>query len=164
MDSIKNRIVIFITLALLAPLTAWAAPKINLLLTAEKDVVVEENGEKVTKRIEATEVIPGETLIYTISYENSGDESATNVAIVDPIPEGSSYIPGSASQVDKLTFSIDNGKSYKKPLLLTYEVTDSTGNKEKKVASPEKYTHIRWVIPAIEAGGKGAVSFKVLMK
>ena len=164
MNRMKCKLATLITLALLIPLTAWAAPKVELSISVEKSIVVEENGEKVTKQVAATEVTPGETLTYTINYVNSGDESATNVAIVDPFPEGSSYITGSASMTGELTFSIDNGKTYKKPSLLTYTVKNSSGAQEQKVASPEEYTHVRWLIPAIAAGEKGSVSFQVLMK
>ena len=164
MNRMKCKLATLITLALLIPLTAWAAPKVELSITAEKSVIVEENGQMVTKQVVATEVTAGETLTYTITYVNSGDENATNIAIVDPLPEGSSYIAGSASQTGELTFSADNGKTYKKPSLLTYEVKNSSGTTEQKVASPEQYTHVRWLIPVIAAGEKGSVSFQVLMK
>lgn len=164
MISMKKIIVTALTAALLFPAAALAAPKVNLTLTAEKEVVVTENGQEVTKRVSATEIIPGETLIYTIRYENVGDEAATNVAIVDPIPAGAAYINGSATEAGDLTFSIDGGQSYKKPSLLVYEVKDASGKNEKRIASPDRYTHIRWLIPAIQSGEKGSVSFQVLMK
>ncbi|PLY00502.1 MAG: hypothetical protein C0622_08615 [Desulfuromonas sp.] len=164
MNRMKSRVALLLALILLVPLAAWAAPNIKLTLAVEKEVTVEENGQQVVKRIEATEVTPGETLIYTIKFDNQGDEKATNVAIVDPIPTGAGYVAGSATAAGELTFSIDNGQSYKRPSLLTYEVTNTIGVKEQKIATPEEYTHIRWLIPEIAAGEKGAVSFRVLMK
>lgn len=144
--------------------TALAQPKVNITIKAEKEVVVTEKGKTVKKMVEAKEIVPGEVIIYTLSYGNTGSEAATSVVISDPIPAGTSYIPGSASETGELTFSIDHGKSYKKPALLTYEVATPDGKKEKRVASPEEYTDIRWVISAVPAGGKGAVSFKVKVK
>lgn len=154
-----------ITTALAATLllagAAWAAPQVTLSIKAEKEVVVEEDGKKVTKRAPATEAAPGETVIFTIVYENSGDEDATNVVVDNPIPEGTVYINGSATETGELTFSIDGGKSYKRPSLLTYEIANPDGSKEKRTASPEEYTHIRWQIPAIPPGVKGDVGFRV---
>lgn len=144
--------------------TAWAAPKVEISITAEKDVVVEEGGQKVSKRVPAAEATPGETVIFTISFTNSGDEAATNVNIDDPIPAGTAYVVGSASEVGDVFFSIDGGQSYKQPSLLTYEITHPDGSREKKVASPEQYTHIRWRIPQIDAGAAGAVSFSVKVR
>lgn len=151
--------------ALLAlPLTAWAQPKIAITIKAEKEVTVTVKGKQVKKRITAKGVQPGDEIIYTLRYVNSGTEAAKDVVISDPIPEGTAFIPGSASEVGDLTFSIDKGKSYKKPTLLSFEIKGADGRAQKKVASPDEYTDIRWTIPSVPAGEKGAVSFKVKVK
>lgn len=161
----RNTLVSIIAATLLTlPLTAWAQPKVTVTLKAEKETVSIENGKKVSKRVEAKDVFPGDEVLYTLSYANTGTEAATNVVVSDPIPAGTAYITGSASEVGDLVFSIDKGKSYKKPALLSYEVTTGDGKKVKRVASPEEYTHIRWTIPSVAPGGKGSVSFKVKVK
>ena len=146
---------------LLLPAAALAAPQVELAITAEKEVTVTEDGQTVVKRAPAAETAPGETVIFTIAYANTGDEAATNVVLNDPIPAGTAYVPGSATEKGEVTFSIDGGETYKKPSLLTYEVTNPDGTKEKRTASPEQYTHVRWQIPEIPAGEKGEVSFRV---
>lgn len=152
-------------LALLAaPLSAWAQPKVAISIKAEKEVTVTVKGKQVKKKIAAKGFLPGEEIIYTLSYHNSGTEPATDVLITDPIPAGTSYIPGSASEADKATYSINNGKSYSKPTLLTYEIKTADGKVQKKVAAPEEYTDIRWTIPSVPPGGKGSVNFKVKVK
>ncbi|MBU5612069.1 DUF11 domain-containing protein [Geomonas azotofigens] len=154
-----------LTLMLAAlPLAAWAQPKVTISIKAEKEVSVTAKGKAVKKRVAAKGVQPGEEIIYTLNYVNSGTEAAKNVVISDPVPAGTQYIPGSASETGELTFSIDKGKTFKKPTLLTYEVKAGTGKSEKKVASPDEYTDVRWTIPQVPAGGKGAVSFKVKVK
>ncbi len=153
-----------VVLALLLPLTAWATPVITVAIKAEKEVVVTENGQKITKIVEAQEIFPGEIVIYTLTYRNTGSSAAQNVAITDPLPEGTSYLPGSASEVGDLVFSIDQGQTYKRPSLLTYMVTQPDGSVVTRVASPEEYTHIRWTIPEILPGAEGAVSFKARIK
>ena len=37
----------------------------------------------------------GDEILYTIRVTNNGDDGATNVVLVDPIPDGASYVPGS---------------------------------------------------------------------
>ncbi len=146
---------------LLLPAVAWAAPQVRINVTAEKEVTVNEGGEQVVKRIPAAEADPGETVIFTITYENVGDEAADNVVVNNPIPEGTDYVPGSATEKGEVSFSIDGGKAYKNPSLLIYETTNPDGTKEKRTASPEQYTHIRWQLPEIGAGEGGAVGFRV---
>ena len=102
--------------ALLFPAAAWAAPKVAIAITAEKEIVVTENGQKVTRRVPATEAAPGETIIYTLDVANTGDETATNVVVNDPIPEGTAYVPGSATEVGEVTFSIDDGEDLQEAL------------------------------------------------
>jgi uncharacterized repeat protein (TIGR01451 family) len=44
-------------------------------------------------------VLPGDTLEYTVSFSNVGTDSATNVVLDDPIPAGTTYVPGSLQVV-----------------------------------------------------------------
>jgi uncharacterized repeat protein (TIGR01451 family) len=143
------------------PLAAWGQPKVAISIKAEKEVTVSANGKQIKKKIAAKGVHPGDEILYTLSYVNSGTEAAKEVIISDPIPPGTSFIPGSASNTEDLSFSIDKGKSYKKPTLLTYEMKAGDGKVQKKVATPEDYTDIRWTLPSVAAGEKGAVTFKI---
>jgi uncharacterized repeat protein (TIGR01451 family) len=158
------RLTIFLT-ALLLPLTVCAKPLVSVSMKAEKEVSVVTKGEKTTKRVAATKVDPGDVFFYTLNYVNSGDEAATSAVLDDPIPKGTVYLPGSAFGKDtEITFSIDGGNTFKKPSLLTYEVKLPNGKTEKRSASPEEYTHIRWTVSTIPAGGSGQVGFQVRMK
>jgi len=149
------------------PSLVMAKPLVNISVKAEMDMVVKEGGKTVTKRVVAKDVATGDVLFYTVSFSNDGNEKATNAVIDNPIPKDVRYVPGSAyaeGGADIITFSIDNGKTYNKPSLLLYEVKDERGKNIKKVASPDVYTNIRWVIPVIEAGKKGSVGFKAIVK
>ena len=157
----RNILLTIAAVMLLLPAAAWAKPQVTLSISAEKDIVIEENGQQVTRRVPIEEVTPGEIVIYTLGFKNEGDETATKVSIVDPIPEGTTYVADSATKTGELTFSIDGGQSYQVPTLLAYEVTSSDGTKQQRTASPEQYTHIRWIIPAIAAGEAGTLSFQV---
>ncbi len=39
--------------------------------------------------------VPGDTLEYTLSYVNAGQDGAEDVIATDPIPSGTTYVPGS---------------------------------------------------------------------
>jgi len=138
----------------------FAKPLISVSMKAEKEVIV--NKEK--KMIAADAVASGDVIFYTMSYVNSGDESAIDAVLDDPIPKGTVYLPGSAFGKDAdITFSIDDGKNFKKPSQLTYEVKIN-GKMEKRTAYPEQYTNIRWQVSAVPAHGNGQVGFKVKIK
>jgi uncharacterized repeat protein (TIGR01451 family) len=163
----NNRYTLYLTTIvalLLFPLSAFAEPKVDITIKAEKEITVTAGGKQVKKKIAAKQFKPGEEITYTLSYSNSGSEAAKDVVISDPIPVGTAYIPGSASEVGDLTFSIDHGKVFKKPTQLTYEMKNNAGKMEKKTATAEEYTDIRWTIATVPAGGKGSVSFKVKVK
>jgi uncharacterized repeat protein (TIGR01451 family) len=150
---------------LLVPAAVLAKPQIDLSISAQKEIVIVENGKEMVKRVPADAVSPGETIYYTIHYANTGSAPATDLLVHDPIPEGTAFIPGSASERGaEVTFSIDGGKTFKKPSLLTYEVRRDDGKTEKLVATPETYTHIRWKIKKIAAGERGALAFQVMVK
>jgi uncharacterized repeat protein (TIGR01451 family) len=161
----KQLLVVAVLALLLIPMGAMAKPLVSVSITAEKEMKVVKDGQKNTKKVAATKIEPGDVIFYTLNYINSGNEPATKVVLDDPIPMGTVYIPGSASgEGAEITFSIDGGKSFKKPSLLTYEVKLPSGKTEKRTASAEEYTHIRWLIEKIEPNKKGTVSFQVRIK
>jgi len=161
----KQVSLIAILVLLLLPIGAMAKPLVSVSITAEKEVTTIKNGQKVTKKVVASKINPDDVVFYTLNYINSGNEAATSVVLDDPIPLGTVYLPGSAfGEGSEITFSIDGGKSFKKPSLLTYEVKLASGKTDKRTASPEEYTHIRWVIDRIDAGSKGTVGFQVRIK
>ncbi len=150
-----------LTLAmLLLPAYAMAAPEVTIDITAEKIVMVEKDGKKVEKRVPAEVAVSGDVILYTLNFENKGGEAAKDVKLIDPIPDGTSYINGSAFGLgSEVTFSIDQGKTYKKAILLTYEVDG-----KKRIASPEKYSHIRWLLKSLDAGKSGTAGFRTQVK
>ncbi len=159
-----NLYLITIAALLLFPLAAFAQPKVSINIKAQKEITVTAGGKQVKKMVEAKKFQPGEVIIYTLSYHNSGTEIARDVVISDPIPAGTSFIPGSASETGDLNYSIDKGKTFKKATMLTYEIKNRDGKMEKRVATAEEYTDISWTLASVPAGGKGTVSFKVKVK
>ncbi|MBK5276639.1 MAG: DUF11 domain-containing protein [Desulfuromonadales bacterium] len=161
----KSKVFVVIAAVVLMAATAFAKPLVSVSITAEKEVKTVKNGEKVKQKVPATSVDPGDVVFYTMSYVNSGDEAATAAVMDDPIPKGTLYVSGSAyGEGAEITFSIDGGKTFKKPSLLTYEFKSPNGAIEKRSASPEEYTHIRWTVSVIPPRVSGKVGFQVRMK
>ncbi len=155
----------FLTLAMMMlPMYVMAAPDVRIDITAEKVVVMEENGKKIEQRVVANEVLPGDVLVYTLTYKNVGDELARDIKIDNPIPKDTAYVIDSAyGPGSEITFSVDKGKTFNKPSLLRYEV-EVKGEIQKRKASPEQYTDIRWAIAEVGVGKSGVASFRVRVK
>ncbi|MDF1820860.1 MAG: hypothetical protein P1U64_04775 [Alcanivoracaceae bacterium] len=140
-----------------------AAPQVSMSILAEREIrTADENGQIRTRREPASTVAPGDTVHYTLSYSNSGDEAAVNVKLDNPIDPAQLYQAGSAwGDGAQILFSIDGGQTYKQPASLTWR---DTGTGKEQAAPPERYTNIRWVIPTIPAGSDGAVGFSATVK
>jgi uncharacterized repeat protein (TIGR01451 family) len=159
--------------ALLAPILmllitghAFAAPEISLSIMAEKDVVeTDANGQQITRRVAASDTVPGDILFYTIRYRNSGDESARNIQLDNPVPEGTAFQENSAwGDGSDILFSIDGGKTFKKASSLTYQVTGRDGRTEERRAAPEQYNAIRWTVTEVPSGAEGSAGFSVIVQ
>ncbi len=161
----KNIILATITLCLLLPSLAWAKPKVELKVEALKEVKTVVNGKQKTKLLPADTVKPGQVIQYTIYYTNTGDEAATKVVVNNPIPKGTVYLAETAYGYGaQITFSVDGGKTFAPPGSLMVTVTRADGSKITRKAMAAEYTHIRWVISKVAAGGSGSVGFKVRVK
>jgi len=143
----------------------WAGPQLAISVTASKEVVETVKGVKVPKLVPAKQASSGDKLVYSLEYVNKGNDSATDAVIDNPVPKGANYIAGSATGVGaEITFSVDDGKTYAKAEFLMSEVMLMSGTKVRHPASPDDYTHIRWTVRKVPAGGSGKVGFSVRVK
>jgi uncharacterized repeat protein (TIGR01451 family) len=163
----KGIAVTVVVALLLAPAMLRAQQKSAIELTSLAEVEVTEKdakGEKVVKRKEASlaKVVPGDVVIFTTTYRNTGKQPATNVMITNPVPGHMVYVDKSAEgKGARIDYSIDGGKTYGLPDKL--KVTDSQGRVRPALA--QEYTVIRWVLSApLAPGGTGTVSFRALVK
>lgn len=153
-----------LSLLAITTLPAWAKPKIEVNITASKEVVEAVNGARVTKSLPAQSAASGDTLNFTVFYKNTGNETATNAVINNPI-EGMSYIDNSANgKGSAISFSIDGGKTYKQPALLSYEIKQPNGTTERHTARPEEYTHVQWLLKSVPPNASGILEFKARVK
>jgi uncharacterized repeat protein (TIGR01451 family) len=151
----------FLSSLLLLSGIASAAPVLNMEIKAEREMTVtDDKGNTRTEKVTADTASPGDTVLYTLTYSNSGDEAAANVKIDNPIPEGNRYLPNSAwGENSELFFSIDGGKTFKKASALTYQIEGNT-----RTAAPEQYNAVRWVVQSIPAGSSGRVGFSAVVE
>lgn len=161
----KLRFIAAPLLLVIIPGLALAKPKVEITQTVTKTITLTENGQTVVRQVPADEAAPGETLQITLKVSNQGDEPATSLVLNNPIPAEAAYVNGSAKGIGtEITFSIDQGKTYKKPALLTYELTLPDGRKEQRIASPEEYTHLRWGLAVLPPGDTVELGFNAIIK
>jgi len=154
-----------VLLVILAAVSASASggPILAGTMEAHKIVV---GTEKREVAVSAEKVYPKDKIEYTLRYKNVGDAPASGVDLVGPIPPGTTYLDNTASENSNLhpLFSIDGGKSFHEAPV-TYVVTNAEGDEERKVATPDMYTHVMWdVASVLEVGKEVSVSYRVEVK
>lgn len=120
-----------------------------------------EDGRYVQEWVKAEKVIPGTVIRYVNSLKNSGKEVAEKLVIDNPIPKNMIYVGNSASCQSQcsLFYSVDGGKSYKKP----EELFVGSGE-ARHIAKASEYTDIRWVVDRLATVSESTVEFKALLK
>lgn len=152
----------FALLAAAGSLFAQEAKQIEVTTIVQKEVVIEqEDGTRTTELVAADSVVPGERVVYTISFRNVGSEPADNVVITNPIAETLKYVAGSAAGDDlEVEFSVDGGGTFGKADELRV-VVDGV----ERPATTLDYTHVRWVMQErLEAGSEGHASFAAVLE
>ncbi len=132
-------------------------------MAAEKIVVTtDEHGEKIVRRVAPQTLLPGEEVIYTLTYRNTHPDQADDVVITNPIDPNLRYQSGTALGDDtEVVFSVDGGNSFASPAQLQVLEADGTA----RPANPDDYTHIRWIrIRPVQTGHQGHVSFSARVR
>lgn len=158
----KVLLTMLLTLAVSLPAAAQEEGSLKVSTTVQKEEVsVNEAGETVTKLVAANTVVPGEAVIYTITFQNIGAEPAANVVITNPIAETLTYVDGSAFGPGmNLEFSIDGGQTFAAAADLTVEEDGET-----RPAEPDDFTHIRWVMQGeLAVGALATARFSAVLK
>ena len=127
----------------------------------KEEFTVNEDGETVRTLVDAEVVVPGETVFYTITFRNVGQEPADNVVITNPIAESLVYVDGSAfGPGTDIRFSVDGGATFAPAAELTV-VEDGV----ERRATASDYTHVRWVMNNdLEAGAQAVARFAAVLE
>ncbi len=144
---------------------AQKEPQMDLKTTVQKEVKVKKEGKWVLEAIPVDQTGPGDVLLFTITYLNRGETDAVDAKIINPIPQGVTYIPQSAEGKDAdITCSIDDRKSWHNPPVMV-TTKNTLGEEVSQPAPAELYTHIRWIIKKpVLPGQSGQVSFRVTVE
>jgi uncharacterized repeat protein (TIGR01451 family) len=123
----------------------------------KEEITVTDSGETQRTLVPADTVVPGDDVVYTITFTNISDQPAENIVITNPISESLTYVQDSAfGPGTVIEFSVDNGKSFAPPEKLLVGT-----NEEARPAQAEDFTHVRWTLQnELKAGAQGMARFK----
>ena len=162
----KSKALLALVLAFALPAAAAPASSsgsIELMIVGQMEQEYRnDKGEKATRLVPITKVVPGDEVIYTITYVNKGAQPTERVVVTDPIPPEVTYVDGSAFGAGTdIEFSADKGKTWGKPG--TLKVKGADGKERAAVAAD--FTHVRWKLAAaVQPGQKGFVRFRAVLK
>ena len=135
---------------------------IRLQNVAEKqELFIDSSGVERTRLVPVATALPGDEIIYTITFTNIGTEAAEHVVITNPVPEHMRYVDRSAIGAGSdISFSVDGGNSYGSP----QELFVADGEGKQRPAQAEDYTHIRWqLLNDAEPSSKGFARFSAVL-
>lgn len=136
---------------------------IQLEHKAEKwERITDDNGIEQSQLVEATRVLPGEEVLFTITYTNVSDQAVEDVTITNPVPDHMVYVDNSVTGDNtSITFSVDGSENFGAPQDLL--VNETLG--AQRPATAKDYTHVRWVVDSdVAAGARGTVQFTAVVE
>jgi len=141
---------------------AFAQTKDCVVLKASAEVeqeVVNAKGEKSTTLAPVNKVVPGDTVVWTITANNVCTKPSDNVTINNPVPEHMAYVANSAMGAGSdITYSVD-GKTFG----TTDQLTVSENGATRK-ARADEYKHIRWVFKnSLQPGASAFARFRAVL-
>lgn len=137
---------------------AQGAGGIQISNSVFREVTVKNpDGGMATKLVPAERAAPGDEMIYEIEYRNAGTDTATEVAIENPLPDEVVFV---GAPVPPTAVSVDDGKTFDSLARLT--VTGADGR--PRAAQPADVTNLRWVVPTVAGGAGGKMTFRVRVK
>lgn len=106
----------------------------------------------------ATTVVPGDRLVYVISYRNNGKKPSSDVVVTNPISPTVEFIGEETAGAE---MSTDGGKTYGQLAQMRMRNPDGS----QRAARRSDVTHLRWrIAEAVAPGASGQVSFKARLK
>jgi len=135
--------------------SAWAQPNVQSELVAEK-LVRAPSGQ--LSRSAADAVKPGDLVVYTATYRNTGKATAEKLAATIPIPAGTVLVE-SSSEPAGAQASTDGVRFAAMPLMRAVRQPDGTTRQEPVPLAD--YRFVRWDLGTLPAAGQRVVGLRV---
>jgi uncharacterized repeat protein (TIGR01451 family) len=160
------------TVGVVAPVATQASVPVDrnnsVILSSEAMIERTETGTDGKERVVAKQpkdviVIPGDRVIFTLTYVNNGAEPATGFRATNPMPGPVQFVSAAEPWAE---VSVDGGKSWGRLDQLKVTKAGIEGaTAELRAATAEDVTHVRWVFSSpIAPGAKGSLSFRGVIK
>ncbi len=101
--------------------------------------------------------MPGDRLIFSTAYHNTGAMVVKNFVVTNPIPQG---VTLASDAKGTLEVSVDDGKNWGRLTMLT--VPDGQGGRRPAQASDA--THVRWTLATLAAGASGVLTYNAIVR
>jgi len=121
-------------------------------------ITTDASGNEVAE--EVSEIQPGDTIEYRLTYTNNNQDAISNLVPVLPIPNGMQYLDGSASPSLEAA-SIQNTGGNFRPLPLTRTITNEQGEQVTETIPAEEYRRLQWSVPTLEGGASITLTARV---
>jgi uncharacterized repeat protein (TIGR01451 family) len=133
------------------PAVAQDALQLKNEVFVEKTVIVD--GKQKIVREKPNTVVPGDKLVFIITYQNKGSTAVSGFELNNPVPEAVAY---AGDDEPRAEVSIDKGQTFGALANLQVQLPDGT----KRPAVAADVTNLRWKFSrAIAAGETGNLSF-----
>lgn len=145
-----------------------------LELSLERLFVYEQevDGETVEVFEPALALEPAGVIQESVTARNAADRPLRMITLVLPVPNDTFFLAESAEPLAvgeilvRPEFSYDGGQTYSlPPLTKTVTIVENGAEVEEEVeVGPEDYTHVRWVVPALESQASVTASFRAVVR
>ncbi len=153
---------IMAALLFLGSFVAWSNGMVDFKNEAFiESEVVSKDGSKTKALTPVSKVVPGEEVLYVITYLNKGKQAATDVVITNPIPKHMTYKAQEAEKSGiKAELSVDGGNKWGD--LASLKVADKL--RKIRPALPADVTHVRWkIVGAVQPNEEGKVRLRAVL-
>ncbi|MGP1283530.1 MAG: hypothetical protein ACTS1X_11185, partial [Parasphingopyxis sp.] len=107
---------------------------------------------------EPTRAVPGDSLVFVLTYENTGAEPAENFVVTNPMPDAVAFVEAIDAGA---VYSVDGGTTF--DALADLRVASEGGI--ERDAQAVDVTHIRWTLTEpIPAGASGQLRFRGVVR